>query len=99
MVGGDRQAVTPWACIRRTKSMELRPHALSGVVREQRDSGPGDHRPGRGRSVAAGLQGVGQEGLDLVRGRGVDFKEVAMLGDVKGVGRQAAGQGDHWVRA
>lgn len=76
--------------------MRSRPHALTqwfenGATRTQ------DHRLGRGQFVVAGLQGTGQDGLDLVRGRGVTLEEVTMLGDSKGVGRGAAGQGEHRV--
>ena len=54
---------------------------LDRVVRQQRVADPGHQGPGGGRGIAAGgLQGPGQEGLDLGGGRGVAFQEVAPLG-------------------
>ena len=51
------------------------------VVGQQRIADPRHQRPGDGGRSAAGLQGVGQEGFDLVGGRGVALEEVAALGD------------------
>jgi hypothetical protein len=54
---------------------------LHRVVRLQRIADPGDQRRRDGRGVATGsLQGAGQEGGDLLRGRGLAIEEVAALG-------------------
>ncbi len=51
------------------------------MVRQQRVADPGDQWPGDGGRAVARLQGIGQEGLDLVGGGGVAFKKVTALGD------------------
>ena len=65
---------------------------LDRVVGEQGVADPRHQGPGGGRRVAAGgLQGVGQEGFDLVGGRGVAVEEVAALGQ-RGEARWRAGR-------
>ena len=60
--------------------MRSRP-CLDRVVRQERIADPGDQGPGGGWGVGArGGQRLGQEGLDLVGGRGVPLEEVAPLG-------------------
>jgi hypothetical protein len=67
------------------------------VIRQQRVADPGDQGGGRPVGVAAGgLEGAGQEGLDLVGGGGVAFEEVAALGQQGSAGgcRLGIGRGD-----
>ena len=45
---------------------------LDRVVGQQRVADPGNQRHGSSRSVTRGLQGAGQEGFDLIRGRSED---------------------------
>jgi hypothetical protein len=63
------------------------------VVRQQRVADPGDQRPGGGRSVAVRLQGAGEKGLDLGRGRSVAFEEIAALRHQGRAGRGSRRQG------
>src|SRR5262249_54752513 len=60
---------------------------LDRVARQERIADPGDQRPGGGGGLGArGVEGAGQEGLDLVGGRSVALEGVAPPGDERGAG-------------
>ena len=62
------------------------------VVGQQRVADPRHQGSGDlSASLPRGLQGAGEEGFDLVRGRGVAFEEVAALGHEGRAGRRGAG--------
>ena len=92
VVGGDLQRGHPLGLHVPQEVHEVAAIGLDRVVRQQGVADPGHQGPGGGRGIAAGgLQGVGQEGFDLGRGRGVAFQEVAPLGHERGAGRGGLG--------
>ena len=91
VVGGDLQGVDALGLHVPDEVHEVAAVGFDRVVGQQGVADPGDQGPGRGRGIAAGgLQGPGQEGFDLVGGRGVALEEVAPLGHE---GRRGAGGG------
>ena len=81
MVGGDFQRADALGLHVPEEVHEVSAVGLDRVVRQERIADPGDQGPGGGRGVGSrGGQRLGQEGLDLVGGRGVPIEEVAPLG-------------------
>ena len=80
MVGGHLQGSDALGLHVADEIHEVAAIRLDRVVGQQGVADPRDQR-GRAGRRSAGFQGVSQERLDLVGGRGVALKEVAALGD------------------
>ncbi len=93
VVGGDLQRGDALGLHVADEIHEVAAVGFDRVVRQQRVADPRHQRRRRRVGVAAaGLQGAGEEGFDLVGGRGVAVEEVAALGDEGRARRGVAGR-------